>query len=282
MKRYTIADVILMVAVVVLVACTLAPAVARMHRSFGDAKCQANLQRLAEAMALYCADNHGRCPTNRLKTSGTLNYYQPLSPPSTDPTTGKPMRFVYSVNWVEALYAYLWDSAEKTDQDWTTFRCCPRTSNKTWPSDVGPLGYPYPSMSYVLNYNLVEQSPECSHNLRKLMMLREFPYTTIAQLRPTVSSVTYLGMKPTYAFCNGDIQTSPTENNDSSFWKLHGEGSHIVFADGHVRFFALDYYPKNHEITATTSWDSETGQWWNFAPGSGKGAPYLKSIAITP
>jgi prepilin-type processing-associated H-X9-DG protein len=64
--------------------------------------------------------------------------------------------------------------------------------------------------------------------------------------------------------------------------KLHGDGSYIVFADGHVRFFTIDYYPKYADITAVRSWDAETQQWWNYGPGSGRSAPYLKSIAITP
>lgn len=282
MKRVRLIDVTIIVAVAVLVVSTLAPAVARMQRTISEARCQSNLQRLAEAMTLYLADNNHLYTTNRNRSTGSLAYYQSLSPPENDPATGKPMRLTYSVNWIEGLYTYLWDRAEKTGQDWKTFRACPNKRPGSWPLNAPADVYPYPCVTYTLNYNLTEQPVTIVRDPRTLMMFREYPKATIAQLRPANTSLANSENKPIYPFCNGDFQTTTEENTDPSYWKLHGEGSYIVFADGHVQYFPLDYFPKNSEITATTNWDEETQQWWNYAPGSGRGAPYLKSIAITP
>lgn len=285
MRRASIPDIALSIGVLALVALALMPAVARMQRSLGDAKCQSNLQRWADAMALYCADNNGTFPTNRARTTGGLGNIvasaalSPDPPPSETPAPPAPLQ-VYSVNWVEALYTYVWHRGRGTGQDWKSFRRCPKSSQSTWPIPNPTTGYPFPSVTYILNCNLVERPSQTCRNSRKVMMLREFWQTTIAELRPVNNSTGNPNARPQYPFLNGDVRT--ISGNADAACKLHGEGSYIVFADGHVHFFTTDYYPKYMDITAASSWDAETQQWWNFAPGSGKSPPYLKSIAITP
>ncbi len=285
MRRLTLVDTVVSTLVVAFVACTLMPAVARIQRTTSEARCQSNLQRLAEAMALYLSDNYGNYPTNRQKTSeGAVGPRSPalaLSPPGDDPATGKPYRYYYSINWVESLYPYIWAAAGKTGQDWRTFRTCPKERPRVWPP-VSSDGYPFPCVSYTLNCNLVERPTSETRDPHTLMMLREYFLTTIAVLRPMNTSIGQIAMRPQYAFDNGDSNATTEEKADSSVWKPHGEGSYIVFADGHVHYFSLDYYPTYAQMTAATGWDPETQQWWNWAPGSGKTAPYLKSIAITP
>jgi prepilin-type processing-associated H-X9-DG protein len=281
MRSIRTVDAVLVVGVMLLVAVTLLPAVARMHRTAAESQCQSNLQRWAEALALYVSDNEGTYPTNRTKT-GSTNYYMALSPQADDPATGKPYRFYYSINWVEALYPYLWGRAHRTGQDWRTFRRCPNARAKTWPYTVSPNGYPFPVMDYVLNRNFLECPEAALRRSHKVMTIREFYVTTIALCRPMNVSAGQSGVRPQYAFNNGDTTATSTENSDPSVWRTHGEGSYIAFADGHVGYFTLDYFPTYAAMTATKCWDAETQQWWNYAPGSGKTAPYLMSIAVTP
>ncbi len=281
MKRLSILDVAACALVLVIGAATLIPAFARVGRIPADAQCQFNLKQWAKAMALYTADNDGRFPTNRNLTGvRLLNPALALSPPDPLPGETEPPRFYYSVNWVEALYGYLQDSASKTGQDWKTFRRCPNSTGVYWPP-MSSNGYPFNCMTYALNYNLVEQPVSVSRDASKLMMLREFYKVTVAVLRPLNVSTGQSNRIPQFAFNNTDLSAALVENN-RAYWKPHGEGSYIAFADGHVHYFDLDYYPSYSETTPSSAWDAVTQQWWNWAPGSGKSAPYLKSIAITP
>lgn len=282
MKRLSLIDVVVLAAVVALVVFTFIPAVARIQRSYAEAKCQSNLYRWSEAIALYCADNAGRYPTNRSKSNpNMISFVVALSPPEPLPGETQLPRHLYGINWVEALYSYMEDFGTRTDQDWRTFRRCPRSRRGTWPTPSAS-GYPYPCIDYVFNHNLAEYWAGLVRNPHKVMMLREFFKTTIAVLRPvnftTGNSVT----RPQYAFNNGDSHATIGENNDPSLWKIHGDGSYIAFADGHVKYFSLDYYPPYSQMNASNSWDPETGQWWNYAPGSNKPAELIRSIAVTP
>lgn len=97
-----------------IVADTLVPAVARLQREPADAHCQANLARITEAMAFYLYDNYGRFPTNRAFIGGGTSLGPVIATVklSPDPVVQK---FRYGVNWVEALYTYTKDRADRTD-----------------------------------------------------------------------------------------------------------------------------------------------------------------------
>ncbi len=282
MRGVRTTDIAFILVVAVLVVSTLLPALGRAYRSPAEVRCQSNLQRWAEAMELYLADNGGYFPTNRIGTgTHTLNPALALSPPDPLPGQTEPPRFYYGVNWVEALYDYLQDSARKTGQDWKTFRRCPNSGSTLWPPP-NSTGYPFNAVTYAFNYNLVEYWRGVVRNPRKVMMLREIPFLTIAILRPLNRSVGQSSQIPQYAFNNTDSSATSEQNFSPEFWKPHGEGSYIVFADGHVHYFSLDYYPKYSETKASSCWDPVTSQWWNWAPGSGKSPEYVKTIAITP
>jgi hypothetical protein len=154
-------------------------------------------------------------------------------------------------------------------------------SNATWPVTQAS-GYPFPAANYVFNYNLIEQPEGIIKGAANLMMVREFYKTTIAVLRPTNYSTGSSTNRPQYALNNGDSSATASENNNPSIWKAHGNGSHILFADRHVKLFGLTFFTKYIEMTAANSWDPETDQWYSFAPGSDKGTAYITSIAIMP
>ena len=65
MRRLAAVDAAIIIVIVVIATITLAPAVARVQRNASDARCQSNLQRVAEAIALYQDDNNSCFPTNR-------------------------------------------------------------------------------------------------------------------------------------------------------------------------------------------------------------------------
>lgn len=282
MKRVSIIEVILCVLTVALTVTALIPAVAKIQRTPADAQCQANLKRWAEAMDMYVADNCGVYPTNKKIVNGVVEIYLTphiaLSPDEIDPATGKPMRFTYGLNWVEALYPYLWDRSEKTGKNWTAFLKCPNASSAIYPPDVSYNQ----RVSYTFNASLAEQPEVLLRKRDNLMVFREFSKVTCAILRPmNTTSIGNAAVKPQYPFlCKTDYAI-----DTSTECTPHGGGSYIVFADGHVKYFALDYYPEYQNLTAAGSYDPLTAQWYNYVypnPATDQQVLLNKSIAITP
>jgi len=281
-KGFTLIELLVVIAIIAILAAILFPVFARARRAAQASNCQSNLKQMGNAIKMYLSDWDDTYMTNRPKsgsTIGNISHVLALSPPDPLPGQTEPPKFLYSVNWVEALYNYI-ETVTKKEDPKSVWRCA-AVSNATWPTP-NTSGYPFPAVNYVFNYNLVEQPEGIIKGAANLMMVREFFKTTIAVLRPTNNTTGNSTVRPQYAFNNGDVNASSSENNNPSIWKTHGNGSHILFADGHVKMFDLTFFPKYADVTANNSWDPETGQWYNFAPGSGKGPAYIRSIAITP
>lgn len=294
MRRLSISEISIITIAAVLVALTLAPAVARMQRSYAEAKCQSNMRRIAEAMALYVTDNSGRYPTNRVKdpsTGAALNVDPDL--PLSNPTANPPIRFQYGYNWVEALYPYMQSAAATTGSDWKTFLKCPNALLKSLPGASYSMN---PSVSYAFNIYLVEYWQGLAHSSEKLIMCREMDRLVGASLRPSNDYIVQYGFRnlnlgsiadtPKTAFLADGLDglCRPASSNPHLTYRVHAQGSHILFADGHVGAFTSEYMPTT--TTASASWSSETRQWFNFKPNNtATGAPpqYLQgSIAISP
>ena len=283
MRRLSVPDIVLITVMIALAAFTLAPAIARIQRTPAEAKCQANLQRWAEAMELYVTDNSGFYPTNRPRfPSGQLGPILPsviLSPPDPIPPATEPTLHYYGPNWIEALYPYLQSAAERTGQDWKSFRKCPNASTLCCPPIPGVNCF----VSYTFNRCLVEQHATLARDRKKLMMLREFSRMTISMLRPANDCTANSTSKPIDPFLYSRDVLIPA----NSGYKLHGEGSYIVFADGHIEPFDISYFatdPPNYRTSAST-YDPNTQQWYNYYfanPTTPDQQAKNKSIAISP
>jgi prepilin-type processing-associated H-X9-DG protein len=275
MKRYSVVDLMVCLIVAILVAVTIIPAVARMQRSSAEAQCQSNMHRWAEAIALYTHDYDGTYPTNRLwNPIISVSAAVPLSPNQLDPD-GRPLRFYYGLNWVEALYSYLIPAAAKTDTSWQSFLKCPSASTQTY-----PVGSPNARMTYSFNACLVEMPIGVVRNQPNLMMMREFDRCVDSCLRPTnpycrgSSSII-----PVAPFLSSDDSAMPGVTIDNN---LHG-GSYVLMADGHVRHFTADYFPTSY--TAAANFDPSTGRWYNYYwahPANATQIALNKSISISP
>jgi len=283
MKRMRSIDIVLSALVVVLLSAALLPALGRVQRSPADARCQSNLHRWGEAMALYLSDHGGLYPTNRIVTGGSVGVIAspiPLSRPDPIPPATEPPVFEYGLNWVEALYPHIKVLAAGTGQDWKSFRRCPNATDNHYPTSSHDLHW---SMSYVFNGSIVETPLVITPDPRKLMVIREYGRLTVATLRPTNNSTGNNATRPMYPFLNktdaGIIGGTADE------CQLHGGGSYILFADGHVRHFTLDYYPEYMTMTAANAWDPVARQWYNYYyanPTTELQKARNKSIAITP
>ena len=270
--RFRPLDTIVLTLVVLLVAFMLAPAVARMQRSPADAKCQSNLRRWTQAMALYCRDNQGRYPTNRT-TSGNLSSSVQLTPDGAQNPVGTQKRFAYGANWVEALYPYVQADAARTGQDWKSVRRCPNAQNIG--EKPGGIWAITSYMTYSFNYNLVEQQESMVRGAGSMMMFREMDRRVNSVLRPANLSPDQSSTPDTPFLGTSDIWTLPSSTKAN----MHGSGSYIAFADGHVRYFTTDYYPKS------CMWDADTQRWYNFvysSPADDTQQRLNKSIAVSP
>jgi prepilin-type processing-associated H-X9-DG protein len=225
-------------------------------------------------MALYLPDNYDRYPTNRVLGGGTVTYSVPLSVDGVDPTQGKQGQFQYGVNWVEALYPYLQRISARTSTDWKSFRACPNASLARL---GGAAANPY--MTYVFNYYMVELQSSLVRSPESLMMLREMDRHVAAICRPTNKPADPgIGQVPLNSFLTAyDGVVGGTTNPN-----LHGTGSYIAFADGHVHYFTTDYFPTRPVYPA---WDSATSRWYNFVyanPSTDQERKVNKTIAISP
>jgi len=120
------------------------------------------------------------------------------------------------------------------------------------------------------------------------MMVREFGRLTASTLRPTNQTSGDVNLPPLYPFLNWHDDTTITKMSDTrSINSPHAGGSNMLFVDGHVRQFTLDYYvDADSSFGVSYNWDYISQQWWNyvknpFNPRTRNQALWL-SIAITP
>lgn len=282
MKRLSVIDTAICLAVLAVASFTLVPAIARIQRTPAEAKCQANLQRIAEAMALYLEDNHLRYPTNRSWIGATVGPITSIVN-LPDPTV-LDLKFRYGITWVEGLYPYTKARAEATGQDVATFWRCPNASSATFPTNPTNQSC---RVTIALNLCLVEQTKMIIRDNRNLMMLREMGRQCTSLLRPSNPSNMLpngnYSYPPQYPFLNSSDTLK--SNLPASEYLLHGNGSYIVFADGHVKHFTVDYYPIQKYLTAKRCWDASTQQWYNYywaSPATEEELRLNKTIAISP
>jgi prepilin-type processing-associated H-X9-DG protein len=215
--------------------------------------CQANLKQIGNSLKMYLSDWDETYPTNRPFTAnhklGSVSSYVKLSAVGYDKVTTKPYKFQHGVNWVEGLYSYMEGIVARND------------SSSVWKCPSASLSAKSKSaeVSYAFNRNLIEQPEKIIKSSSRLMMLSESGRLLDSELKPSNKS-------------NKDPKAVP--QNAFTNTKLHGNGSHILFADGHVKLFNAEaYFYKGCE------WDPKTKRW--FSVGDKK-TLNAHSIQITP
>jgi prepilin-type N-terminal cleavage/methylation domain-containing protein/prepilin-type processing-associated H-X9-DG protein len=290
-RGFTLIELLVVIAIIAILAAILFPVFARARRTAQTANCQSNLNQIGKSVKMYLADWQETYPTNRPITAapsslGAIKSCVALS--HSDPTNPNPPIFDYSVNWVEGLYKYVENVTKQTGTGAVTgtgsvWRC----QSSSDAADPSTASY-NAAVHYVFNGSLVEQPEGIAKNQSNLMMIREFGRLTAATLRPTNQASGDVNTPPMYPFLNWHDDTSITKTSDTrKLNKPHGNGSNILFADGHVKLFDLGYMPDaDSSFGASYNWDGTTAQWYNYNtnPHNPKGQPKSKwlSIAITP
>lgn len=264
-KGFTLIELLVVIAIIAILAAILFPVFAKARAAAFASDCQSNMKQIGTALRMYAGDNHDMYPTNRL-LAGNLFQRVDLSNPNLmvgDPPM--PARFTYGVNWVEGLRPYM----EAITNDSAGAMRCKSASD----ANSRPAGFA--SVTYAFNYNLVEQPEGVVKTSANLMAVRELDKRAESVLRPSVQSLDS-GTRPINAFLiTGSDTGYLLLTMKPSLGKRHGMGSNILFTDGHVKRFAMAYYP----VDGAGTYDSaDTQQWWNCVDSSNKS----RTIAITP
>ena len=295
MKRrtgFTLIELLVVIAIIAILAAILFPVFSRVRKSAFASNCQSNMKQIGTSVKMYLTDWDDTFPTNRRRADTAMVYEIQLSPAPAAGSTDEPEKFYYGTNWVEGLYSYIERVAGKNESS-SVWRC-----QSTRNIQYGPIAgvRNHASVNYAFNGYFAEQPEGVVKTASNTMMVRELDRMMNAEFRPhngqmhnPLSGAGVNGVRPAigtdddkpidpFLTTSDEMVTGTVLTN-----KLHAKGSHILFADGHVKFYTTTYMPMNSEVIVANSWDTKAEQWYNFK-GEGGTAPVVqqKSIGITP
>jgi prepilin-type N-terminal cleavage/methylation domain-containing protein/prepilin-type processing-associated H-X9-DG protein len=251
-QGFTLIELLVVIAIIAILAAILFPVFVKARESARASTCQSNLSQIGKALKAYMTDWQDTFPTNRNALAGMmLVSHVPLS----DPTALPPITFQYGPNWVEALYMFV-ERVGGAGDNQTVWRC-PCTQDIKFSATS--------SNTYAFNFNLLEQCEGQISHPGNTFMVREMDRMMGSFCRPKNASADGT-VTPICPFLNDTDIDLPGVILKS---KLHGRGSNIVFADGHVKAIPM-------ALMDNTQIKYDGYQWWN-STASGK-----KLIAITP
>jgi prepilin-type N-terminal cleavage/methylation domain-containing protein/prepilin-type processing-associated H-X9-DG protein len=276
-RGFTLIELLVVIAIIAVLAAILFPVFAKARKAAQQSNCQSNMKQVGNSIKMYLSDWEETYPTNKKYTN--MNVLLPeiqLSIYGSNPTDGKPYRFQYGITWVEALYSYM-EPATKVSDSQSVWKC-QAASNATF-----PIGLPtdFCTVSYAMNFNLLEMPEGAVRMASSLMLVREMDrqVTSVARGGTTGTNPTQVSSQsqiPNRPFLTA---TDPYMTGIKCNFKMHGTGSNILFADGHVKQYdAAGFFPET--ITAANCWDADTQAWYNVRNVAGN--KRSRSIMISP
>ncbi|MEN6356123.1 MAG: prepilin-type N-terminal cleavage/methylation domain-containing protein [Armatimonadota bacterium] len=302
-KGFTLIELLVVIAIIAILAAILFPVFAKARRTAQASNCESNMKQIGNGLKMYLSDWEDTYPTNRLTNvssfpmstevplsiNTTSGIYGDVGTPKINSSTGKPYRFVgpsagssvvpnpngRGPNWIEALYNYI-ETVTKLSDPTSIWKCQSA-------APVGRKNASFNCVSYAFNANMLEVGEGAVKNAGNLMMVRELDGYQYATIRPT--NISRDGVtNPPGGSSNGEnaqpnfpFLSSPdgyTYTNPAPNYKLHGVGSHILFADGHVKLIPLGVFTKDPDCYRCSGTNTDDdGVWFESED---------KRIAITP
>ncbi len=273
-RKVSLIEVVVVALIVVVVCSLLSPVIATGTGGSALAQCQANLRKIGGAVRMYLADWDRTYMTNRLsnQAAGSIPVKEVAlaTAGQVDQVTHKPIRFcvvgnITHISWVGALYDYIGPVTSKDSPNnvWK----CPAASSAQYASSAAITATA--AVTYVINYNLLEQPEGESRYDSKLMLLRETDRLMASACRAgaggvgtaAMTAVTGSTTQPTGSFlCLRDQTMSPTIFGMNRV--PHGIGSNILFTDGHVKCFDYSVFGTGSGENIPV-WDTAVGRWGN-------------------
>ena len=266
-RGFTLIELLVVIAIIAILAAILFPVFAKARAAAQKSNCQSNLKQLGAAFKMYLGDWKDTYPTNRQVSGGVLQPLATTNNPGiglTDVSLLLPGVKPTNLSWVEALYPYMEMPSTDSNGAWEC-RAAAMRKPLAGSGSGGATSRSY--ITYAMNLNLVEQPEGVIKGADRLMLARELDAHANSMVRPNNISSTS-ALTPTYAFLNG------ADPLGTSTGKLHANGSHILFADSHVRAFDTQMMP------TVPQYDANDAQWYNFVTSGSAAA--RKQIAITP
>lgn len=276
-KGFTLIELLVVIAIIAILAAILFPVFARVRKAAMNSDCQSNLKQIGNSFKMYLSEWQDcypyQNPSARLGDEPGIV----LSNPGVVDANGAPVRFTGSsnnpdaanVNWVEALFPYMENLSENGADAWSC-----KASSDLKDGQGGLTASARARVTYAMNINMVGQPEGVITTPANMFLVREMDRRVNAVLRPLQLSAG-ASTRPNSPFLTA------TDNGFGSNGapvnpKIHGNGSNILFADGHVKGFGAGDLPDG-ELPANC-WDGS--QWFNSVNTGPKDR--WKAIAITP
>lgn len=211
-RAFTLIELLTVVAIIVVLAALLYPAIQRMGSNRLQAKCTANLKNIHASWSCYVADNDGRLPP---ASTGAGPWYQDY--------------------WTKSLFPYLGFSsapAGHLNALVNTVAFCPANNGNPYHRQQ------YSALSYLPNaliggaYNSTGQMQGA---------LTTWPSSRV-NVATTVGAIEQPASRMLFACAReGIVRTFLNADNVEPYLsKSHGGGGNILYADGHVAIFYPD------------------------------------------
>ena len=178
-RGFTLIEFLVVIAIIAILAAILFPVFVRAKQRAQTATCQSNLKQIGVAIKQYLNDWDQTFMTNKAASaSGPQKEVQlppwPPLPGATNLVTGKPEKCavvggVQQISWVGALYDHI--EAVTAPTDASSVWKCPAASSTQNGATAAILGSA--AVSYVFNFNLLEQPESVIRYAGTLMMCRE-------------------------------------------------------------------------------------------------------------
>lgn len=299
-KGFTLIELLVVIAIIAVLAAILFPVFAKARKAAQNSNCQSNLSQIGRAMKIYLSEWHDMYPTNISFGNSNQKWstvrLTTVAKASQDP----PVRFEFGITWVEALYPYMeaTSGGNKSGGNSGAWKCN-AASDKTDSKDKTGDEYDTCMITYLMNSFLLEQPEGVIKSASNLMLAREASARTNSGVRPgkigtPIDQSVSQTNRPLYPFLAVD-ETKTTATLDYGYQyalsvngviaKQHGNGSNVLFADGHVKSFSTKYMPYGSSagLVATDSWEANDSQWYNWNSTTlAVPEPIKRTIAITP
>ena len=281
-RAFTLIELLVVISIIAVLAAILFPVLAKAADAAKASNCQSNFKQIGHAIKIYLSDWDDTYPSNLGFAPGTT---VPVGSPTSSVTLsqagvdweGDPYKFHNGIAWVECLYGPI-DPVGGPKEAESVWRC-QSASNRSHPGDS-----PTACVTYALNITMCGQPEAIVKAAGNLMIAREMDRQVNSVCRPTNPGCAgNVDEPPESAFLDSQDEAFASSNSATRS-KLHGSnGSHILFADGHVRMFPEQYFPDDSKITASNSWSQETMQWFNYGSANTTAPSALReTIAIDP